>query len=58
MLFLEEEVEDAHLTKEHIDQNREHIQTKFLNIEFDSFSTFTITTRVNTFNETELFRTS
>lgn len=58
VLFLEEEVEDAHLIKEHIDQNREHIQTKFLNIEFDSFSTLTITTRVNTFNETELFRTS
>lgn len=39
VLFLEEEVEHAHLIKEHIDQNREHIQTKFLNIEFDSFST-------------------
>ena len=55
---LEEEVEDAHLIKEQNDQNREHIQTKFLNIEFDSFSTFTITMRVNTFNETELFQTS
>lgn len=43
----EEEVEDAHLIKEQNDQNREHIETKILNIEFDSFCTFTITMRVN-----------